>query len=110
MSTPRRIAPADEPQTSGSQDASDLAASAPQTIEVTSQGDVLVLDSDAAQVRRHDARGQLLATYPAAELAGLEIADLAVSPDGRTLYVVDAASNRLRVISLTGDEEAGEEE
>jgi hypothetical protein len=87
-----------------------LPASAPRAVKVTPLGDTLVLDTTLAQVQRFDARGQLLDTYQVAELADLEIADLAVSPDGWTLYVVDATSYRLQVIALGHDEKVGEEE
>ncbi len=89
--------------------AADSPAASPRAVKVTAQGDVLVLDVGLEQVQRFDTTGKLLATYPLAGLAGLEIVDLAVSPDGGTLYVVDAASKRLQVITLS-DEAAGEEE
>jgi len=79
-------------------------------VKVTPQGDVLVLDSGLAQVQRFDAGGNLLATYSTPALAGLEIADLAVSPDGATVYVVDATSKHLQVIALTDEEKDQEEE
>ena len=75
--------------------------SAPKAVKVTPQGEVLVLDAGLEQVQRYDDAGNLLATYSLAGLAGMELLDLAVSPDGQTLYVVDATSNRLRVINLT---------
>lgn len=90
--------------------AADSPASSPKAVKVTPQGDVLVLDAGLEQVQRFDQRGKLLATYSLAGLASLEILDLAISPDGQTLYVVEAASKRLQVITLTGDESAGEEE
>jgi hypothetical protein len=42
----------------------------------------------------------LLATYALSGFADVDVLDLDVSPDGNTLYIVDAASRRLRVISL----------
>jgi hypothetical protein len=86
------------------------AAGSPRAVKVTPQGDVLVLDTGLGQVQRFAAGGQLLATYTLAGLTGLEVVDLDVSPDGRTLYVVDAASKRLQVITLSDDEADGEEE
>jgi DNA-binding beta-propeller fold protein YncE len=70
----------------------------------------LVLDTGLEQVQRFDGAGKLLATYTLEGLAGLEVLDLAVSSDGQTLFVVDAASKRLQVITLTDDVAAGEEE
>ena len=77
--------------------------SAPKAVKVTPQGEVLVLDAGLEQVQRFDDTGKLLATYSVAGLAGMELLDLAVSPDGQTLYVVDASSNRLQVITLTDE-------
>jgi DNA-binding beta-propeller fold protein YncE len=105
LSTPTQAEPNDEPEAEIAP-----AASAPRAIKVTPQGEVLVLDTGLAQVQRFGAGGQLLATYSLATLAGLEIVDLDVSPDGRTLYVVDASSKRLHVITLADDEPGGEEE
>ena len=83
-------------------------ASSPKAVKVTSQGDVLVLDTNLEQMQRFDEQGSLLATYSLPELAGMEVLDLDVSPDGKTLYIVDATS-RLRVISLVDEEsETGE--
>ena len=62
------------------------------------------------QVQRFDQAGNLLATYSLEGLATLDVLDMAVSADGRTLYIVDAASKRLQVITLTDDDSAGEEE
>lgn len=90
--------------------ATEWPASRPWAVKVTPQGEVLVLDTGLAQVQRFDAGGRLLFTYALAELADLEVMDLAVSPDGRTLYVLDGASRRLQVIALVDDEAAGEEE
>ena len=90
--------------------ASDAPESSPRAVKVTPQGDVLVLDTGLAQVLRFDPAGRLLATYELAELAGVEVLDLAVSPDGRTLYIVDAASMGLLVVTLSEEEPAGEEE
>lgn len=89
-------------------------ASATIAVKVTPQGDVLVLDSGLGQAQRFDAGGHLLATYSLPSLAGLEIADLAVSPDGATVYVVDATSRHLQVIALSdsalSDDETTQEE
>lgn len=79
-------------------------------IRVTPQGDVLVLDTGLEQVQRFDETGNLLGTYSVAGLAGMQVMDLAVSPDGKLLYLVDAASSRLQVITLSDDEGDGEEE
>jgi DNA-binding beta-propeller fold protein YncE len=89
---------------------SDSSESSPTAVKVTPQGDVLVLDTGLGQVQRFDQSGHLLATYALEGGAGLEVLDLDVSPDGRTLYIVDNSSKRLQVISLTGDEASGEEE
>jgi len=89
---------------------SESSESAPKAVKVTRQGDVLVLDTGLGQVQRFDQAGHLLATYDLEGAASLEVLDLDVSPDGRTLYVVDASSKRLQVISLTADEASGEEE
>jgi len=89
---------------------SDSSESSPTAVKVTSQGDVLVLDTGLGQVQRFDQAGHLLATYTLEGGAGLEVLDLDVSPDGQTLYIVDKSSKRLQVISLTGDEASGEEE
>jgi hypothetical protein len=90
--------------------ASESAQSTPKSVKVTPQGDILVLDTGLEQVQRFDDAGKLLATYSLQGLAGLEVLDLAVSSDGQKLYIVDAASNRLQVITLTTDDPSGEEE
>lgn len=90
--------------------ASESPESAPTAVKVTPQGDVLVLDTGLEQVQRFDEAGNLLATYSLAGLADLEVLDLAMSSDGRRLYIVDAASRRLQVITLANDDSAGEEE
>ena len=77
------------------------ATSAPTAVKVTPQGDVLVLDAGLEQVQRFDEQGNLLATYSLAGLADMHVLDLDVSPDGQTLYIVDAASSQLQVITLT---------
>ena len=93
-------------------EAAGSATSALTAVKVTPQGDVLLLDAGLEQVQRFDDQGNLLATYSLAGLADIELLDLDVSPDGQTLYVVDAASGRLQVISLTdadaGDDSGGE--
>lgn len=80
--------------------AADAATSIPKAVKVTAQGDVLVLDTGLEQVQRFDKQGNLLATYALSGFADVDVLDLDVSPDGNTLYIVDAASRRLRVISL----------
>ena len=89
-------------------EAAGSATSALTAVKVTPQGDVLLLDAGLEQVQRFDDQGNLLATYSLAGLADIELLDLDVSPDGQTLYVVDAASGRLQVISLT-DADAGDD-
>jgi hypothetical protein len=80
--------------------AADAATSIPKAVKVTAQGDVLVLDTGLEQVQRFDKQGNLLATYALSGFADVDVLDLDVSPDGHTLYIVDADSRRLRVISL----------
>lgn len=58
-------------------------------------------------MQRFDEQGNLLATYSLSGLAGVDVLDLDVSPDGQTLYVVDAASHHLRVITLADEESTG---
>ncbi len=82
-------------------------ASTPKAIRVTAQGDVLVLNTGLEQVQRFDEQGNLLATYSLSGLAGVDVLDLDVSPDGQTLYIVDAASHHLRVITLVDEESTG---
>ena len=81
----------------------DSTSSAPTAVKVTPQGEVIVLDVGLEQVQRFDDQGQLLAVYSLSGLADLDVLDLAVSPDGQTLYIVDAASRRLQVINLTDE-------
>jgi DNA-binding beta-propeller fold protein YncE len=89
--------------------AADSPTASPRAVKVTPQGDVLVLDTSLEQIQRFDERGNLLATYRLSGFAGVDVLDLDVSPDGQTLYVVDAASSRLQVITLSrGDPDAGE--
>lgn len=90
--------------------ASDSSRAAPRSVKVTPQGDVLVLDTGLEQIQHFDDQGNLQMTYPLAGLSDVTVLDLDVSPDGRTLYIVDAASNSLRVITLSDVDSAGEEE
>jgi hypothetical protein len=89
--------------------AADSPAASPRAVKVTPQGDVLVLDTGLEQIQRFDEQGNLLATYRLSGFAAVDVLDLDVSPDGQTLYVVDAASSRLQVITLSrGAPDAGE--
>jgi DNA-binding beta-propeller fold protein YncE len=88
--------------------AAGVASSSPKAVKVTPQGEVLVLDTGAGQVQRFDEKGNLLATYAVSGLAGVKAVDLDVSPDGQTLYIVDATSGRLQVIDLAGRGLVGE--
>ena len=94
---------------------SDSPASSPRAVKVTPQGNVLVLDTGLEQVQRFDEKGNLLATYLVKGLADVQTVDLDISPDGQTLYIVDAASGHLQVVSLadadlTGDGIGADEE
>jgi hypothetical protein len=68
------------------------------------------MDASRGEIVRFDEAGNLLATFSLAGLAELEILDLALSPDGQKLHIVEASSKRLRVITLTSDNSTGEEE
>lgn len=94
----------------GSRTETDLAGSRATMTRVTPQGEVLVLDASRGEIVRFDEAGNLLATYSLAGLAELEVLDLALSPDGQKLHIVEASSKRLRVITLTSDDATGEEE
>lgn len=89
----------DSQATAKTQETTATASPTPKAVKVTAGGNVLVLDTSRKQVQRFDEQGSLLATYSLPELAGIMVLDLDVSPDGKTLYVVDETS-RLRVISL----------
>ncbi|UCG24535.1 MAG: hypothetical protein JSW55_00585 [Chloroflexota bacterium] len=84
--------------------ASDSPASSPKAVKVTPQGDVLVLDTGLEQIQRFDEQGNLVATYRLSGFAGVEVLDLDVSPDGQTLYILDAASGRLQVIAMSRED------
>ena len=84
--------------------ATDSPASSPRAVKVTPQGDVLVLDTGLEQVQRFDEQGNLVATYRLTGFAGVDVLDLDVSPDGQTLYVVDAASGHLQVIAMSHED------
>jgi hypothetical protein len=102
--------PAVRPARPASRTETDDAGSRATMTRVTPQGDVLVMDASRGEIVRFDEAGNLLATFSLAGLAELEILDLALSPDGQKLHIVEASSKRLRVITLTSDNSTGEEE
>jgi hypothetical protein len=93
--------PAPEPATAASPKPSST------MVKVTSWGDVLVLDTGREQLQRFDDQGGMLATYSLPGLAAFKVLDLDLTPDFKTLYVVDAAG-RLRVFTLAGKDSPGD--
>jgi len=72
----------------------------PQAIIATPQGDLLALDVTQDIIHRFNSRGELLERWLVPGLPQPQALNLAVSPDGNTLYVADAANRRVQVISL----------
>ena len=79
-------------------------SSQPQAVAVAPQGDVLVLDAEQEMVYRFDPQGRSLEEWSVSGLAELDVCDLAVSPDGDAIYLVDAASRSVCVIALSDQE------
>lgn len=72
----------------------------PQAVLTTSRGHVIVVDVGQNVVFRFDIHGKPLGQWPVANLPELSHVNLAVSPDGTTLYIADAANRRVQVIKL----------
>jgi len=72
----------------------------PQAVLTTSRGHVIVVDVGQNVVFRFDAHGKPMGQWPVADLPKLSHVNLAVSPDGTTLYIADAANRRVQVIRL----------
>jgi len=75
----------------------------PQSLCVTAQGNVIVLDGARQQVYCLNPLGQIIRAWSLPDIPDLQDCHVAISPDGKNLYLADPARGQIYSITLHED-------